>query len=225
MPVFSDSSLIDMILDGDLFIDPFILNNVQPSSIDLCLDPKIKIPKSEGSADIAEDSSTLFTEYTIESSYDLEPNASILIQTHETIGIPTFCNGHIHNRSSLVRIGLDVASASYINPGYKGKLPLLIKNRGNFVVKLTPYRRICQLELTKVHPVPLRDYSQKKDAKYFNEKDSLVSLIHRDMEIQEYAKNKDDVSLAQFLNQRIKEKSVAIVNNMSDSLKEKLGLL
>jgi dCTP deaminase len=230
MAVLSDGALIDLILSKKLIVKPFVLENVQPSSIDLCLDEIIKIPADTSECvDIAENSAHLFREDKINDSYVLKSGQLILGQTFEYISIPNDCNGHIYNRSSLARIGLEVATGSYINPGYVGKLPIVLKNIGAHDIRLTPERRICQLEITTLNEKSIRDYSQRKDAKYFDEKDSLVSLIHKDIEILEYKKIKsgkiDHYALREFLDARISKSSREIVDGMSEELKHKLGLL
>ena len=80
-------------------------------------------------------------------------------------------------------MGLDVAAADYINPGYEGQLPIIIKNQGNQKIKLFPGMRICQIVLHKVEPTPNRDYSQRKDVKYMGESNSLISKLHLDEEL------------------------------------------
>ena len=46
MSVLSDARILEKIHDKELRIDPFVFDNVQPSSIDLTLDNRIRTPKS-----------------------------------------------------------------------------------------------------------------------------------------------------------------------------------
>ena len=149
----------------------------------------------------------------------------ILGQTLEYIGIPRDCNATIHNRSSLARVGVDVSTASYINPAYEGHLPIIIKNIGNQPVRLFPGIRICQMELSDVTPPPTKDYSQRKDSKYFGEFDSLVSKIHLDNEIASFKKNGSVSNLAEFIRAEIGKRKRNILDVMPEELKEELGLL
>lgn len=227
MTILSDVKLIDMIMNKKLVVSPFVLENIQPSSIDLTLDPLIKIPQESGEIIISKDNSDLFKDYEIDNDYELKPGTMILAQIGEELKIPRDCNGQIHNRSSVARLGIDVGMGSYINPGYEGRLPLIIKNNGPLSVRLVPGMRICQLVLSVVDPEPQRDYSQRKGSKYFGELDSLVSLIHHDAELVEFKKRKesDGESLASFLQKRIKEKGRKVVDGMSDEVKRELELL
>ena len=183
--VASDIRILELIVSKQLEIWPFVYSNVQPSSLDLTLDGKIKIPK----AGITVDPSRGVTdvEYEIRSildgEYELSPGGMILAQIHEKLKIPENYSCSVVNRSSIARLGLDVAMVGYINPGYSGQLPIIIRNNGSFSVKLFSGLRICQLVLHKVDPTPLRDYSQRKDVKYMGESGSLLSKLHLDKEL------------------------------------------
>lgn len=226
MSVLSDGRLIDRILAGDLRLEPFVLENIQPASIDLRLDAVLKTFKAGCILTPEKDNKDSFKELIIEKEYLLHPGEMVLGQIMEEIGIPRDCNAHIHNRSSLARLGLNVGTASYINPGYAGHLPVAIQNNGPSMVKLFPGLRICQMELSDVSPTPLRDYSQRKDTKYFGEFNSLVSKIHLDREIQDFNKSEGkDEGLANFIAKEIEKRSRNIVDSMPDDLKRELGLL
>ena len=225
MSVLSDGRLIEMIADGKLKLVPFLLESVRPASIDLRLDKLIKYQTGDGVIDLSEDNSKYFKETVIQNEYVLEAGAMILGKTLEYIGIPRDCNATIHNRSSIARLGVDVAVASYINPAYEGHLPIIIKNIGNQPVKLIPGMRICQMELSDVSPSPIKDYSQRKDSKYFGEVDSLVSKIHLDNEIASFKKNDNGGSLADFIAANLQRRNRNVLDVMPEDLKKELGLL
>ncbi|MFZ2377600.1 MAG: dCTP deaminase [Methanothrix sp.] len=233
MSVLSDARILEKIHDKELRIDPFVFDNVQPSSIDLTLDNRIRTPKSgitlnAFDADIEE----CFEEKILD-EYVLKPGDFIIGQIKETIGLSKRMTGLIQNRNSLIRLGINVGLSSYINPGYFGQLPIVIHNLGSFSVDLIPGMRICQLIIFDVRPDPERDYSQRKDAKYLGESDVGLSKLYMDVEFEEYLKeyNKkstkeiDKKELIEFLEQRIKEKATDALKGLTDEEKQKIGLL
>ena len=225
MAVLSDGRLIEMIADGKLKLIPFLLENIQPASIDLRLDKLIKLQVGEGIIDLSEDSRKSFKELVMKDDYILDAGAMILGQTLEYIGIPRECNATIHNRSSIARDGVDVSAGSYINPAYEGHFALIIRNIGNQPVRLFPGIRICQMELSDVTPSPIRDYSQRKDSKYFGEFDSLVSMIHIDEEIVSFKKNGGEGSLSDFIALELRKRRRNVLDVMPEELKKELDLL
>ncbi len=227
MSVPSDGKILEMVACGELKITPFLKENVQPASIDLTLDEKITVLK-EGISVITGEEITPenYTESST-NNFELAPGQMVLGQIIETIGIPNNYIACVHNRSSLARLGLSVALASFINPGYSGKLPIIIKNGGNFRVKLVSGMRICQLVLHEVVPPPLADYSERKGVKYQNEKDKQVSKLHLDHEFDEYfkkhnSKNVEKISI--FINQHAKKKAANHISSLSQDQKASLGI-
>lgn len=65
MAFLSDSRLIEMIVNGKLKLSPFLLENIQPASIDPRLDKLINVQANNGIIDISEDSSKFFEEVVI----------------------------------------------------------------------------------------------------------------------------------------------------------------
>jgi dCTP deaminase len=233
MSVLSDVRLLEKIYDRELKLEPFVFDNIQPSSIDLTLDNRIRTPKSDieinaFDADIKE----CFEEKILD-EYVLKPGDFIIGQVKETIGLSKRMTGLIQNRNSLIRLGINVGLSSYINPGYYGQLPIVIHNLGSFSVDLVPGMRICQLIVYDVEPDPERDYSQRKDAKYLGESGVGLSKLYMDVEVDEYLKkyNKkstkeiDKKELMDFLERRIKEKATNILEGLTGEEKKKLGLL
>lgn len=233
MSVLSDVRLLEKIYDRDLKIEPFVIDNIQPSSIDLTLDNRIRIPKrgikiNAFDADIKD----CFEERILD-EYVLKPGDFIIGQIKETIGLSKRMTGLIQNRNSLIRLGINVGLSSYINPGYFGQLPIVIHNLGSFSVDLVPGMRICQLVVYDVEPDPERDYSQRKDAKYLGESDVGLSKLYMDVEVSEYlreynkrsTKEIDKKELMDFLERRINEKATNILEGLTEEEKKKIGLL
>jgi dCTP deaminase len=236
MGVLSDVRILERIYDKKLTINPFIYDHIQPSSIDLTLDNKIQIPKSGLDSNINvydQDIKDYFEERTFDQHILLEPGDFIIGEVRETIGLYRDMVGNIQNRNSLIRLGINVGLSTYINPGYHGKLPIVINNLGKFNVNLVPGMRICQLVISDVEPEPERDYSQQNDAKYIGEKGKGLSKLYLDKEFEEFLKihNKtkiveaDSADLIKFLENRLESRSVDITIELSNEEKRKLGLL
>jgi deoxycytidine triphosphate deaminase len=118
--ILSDAKIIEKIYDHELIIEPFVLENIQPSSVDLTLSPKIKIPKKYvGVIDVYREKNLeqYFEEKEI-NGYVLEPDSFIIGQINETIGFSKNLQGNIQNRNSVIRAGIDVGLSTYITPGY-----------------------------------------------------------------------------------------------------------
>lgn len=227
MTLASDGKLLQLVVEKKLLIEPFNEANVQPASIDLTLDDKIKVLKNGVTVVMGTEVSE--NSYTIESAnkFVLKPGGMVLGQIRETIGIPRNFSGQILNRSSLVRLGLSVAWASYINPGYKGQLPIIIKNIGNFDLELVTGMRICQIVLTEIEPPPLVDYSERKDVKYHNEKGKLISKLHLDEEFSEYFKknnSKNRELISKHIETHAKQKASKFIDSLTPELKKSLGI-
>lgn len=233
MSVLSDVRLLEKIYDRDLKIEPFVIDNIQPSSIDLTLDNRIRIPKSGIKINAFDaDIKDCFEERILD-EYVLKPGDFIIGQIKETIGLSKRMTGLIQNRNSLIRLGINVGLSSYINPGYFGQLPIVIHNLGNFSVDLVPGMRICQLVVYDVEPDPERDYSQRKDAKYLGESDVGLSKLYMDVEVSEYlreynkrsTKEIDKKELMDFLERRINEKATNVLEGLTEEEMKKIGLL
>lgn len=79
----------------------------------------------------------------------LHPNQFLLGSTLEFIGLPDDLVGQVLSRSSWGRIGLLVATAVSVHPGFRGVLTLELVNAGNVPIFLRPGSRVAQLQLWK----------------------------------------------------------------------------
>lgn len=166
MPVYSDKAILEALGNGILSIEPLHPNNIQPASIDLTLGGKVEtlLP---GEIDLAspdmEDIKQRTQTHDIRSGYRLEPNTYVVGYTAEYLKFSTFINGRIDTRNSLARCGLDLSAGSYINPGFEGHMPLVIRNFGSSSLVLHPGIRICQLEIFMLTEQSIRNYDNRHD--------------------------------------------------------------
>jgi deoxycytidine triphosphate deaminase len=64
-------------------------------------------------------------------SIKLRPGEMILGRTFEAFSIPRSCAGKLEGRSSFARMGLAIhCSADFINPAWRGRMPLQLTNLG-----------------------------------------------------------------------------------------------
>lgn len=82
--------------------------------------------------------------------YVLHPNKFVLGSTLEYLVFPKDFFGFVVGRSSWGRIGLIIATASKVDPLFKGCITLEITNLGNVPILLYPGSRIGQLTIHKV---------------------------------------------------------------------------
>jgi dCTP deaminase len=75
----------------------------------------------------------------------LHPGQFILGSTLEFVRMPHHMIGQVLGRSSWARLGLIVATAVVVQPGFGGVLTLELVNMGNVPMKLRPGLRISQL--------------------------------------------------------------------------------
>lgn len=75
----------------------------------------------------------------------LHPNQLVLGATFEFLQVPRDLIAYVIGRSSWGRLGLIVATAIMVSPGYRGSLTLELANLGDTPVYLYPGTRVAQL--------------------------------------------------------------------------------
>lgn len=90
----------------------------------------------------------------------LQPGELMLATTFEYIALPLNLCAYVLSRSSYGRIGLLVATATFVHPGWKGCLTLELVNTGCSPIELRTGACIAQLVIHQVD-VPLKQYVQR----------------------------------------------------------------
>jgi deoxycytidine triphosphate deaminase len=116
----------------------------------------------------------------------LRPGEMILGRTYETFSIPPTCAGKIEGRSSFGRMALSVhCTADFINPGWRGRMPLELVNVGRHTLQLFPLLPIGQVMFIRLSSRPQRLYGELSlFSKYMND-DGGPSYWWRDKRIQQ----------------------------------------
>ena len=116
----------------------------------------------------------------------LRPNQLILGSTLEYIKLPEDLMGYVIGRSSWGRLGLIIATATLVGPGYAGVLTLELVNLGEADIALYPAARIAQLVLHKVTGGEVTGgedgYLKKPLSKYAGATGPEFSKLHKDKE-------------------------------------------
>ena len=105
-------------------------------------------------------------------SITIKPGEYILGRTYEEFEIPKKFAGKIITRSSYSRLGLETSfTCDFINPGWRGKVPIELKNNSKNSIRIYPYLPLVQIFLIPLTSEPQIDYSDKKafKSKYMND--------------------------------------------------------
>ena len=176
--VVSDRDIHDQVRNGDLQIDPYAEENIEPASIDLRLGGEFKFAKNNGIVSLDDNSSFTYIEET--SPIVLEPEQFVLATTLERVEMPDYLAGKILGRSSLGRLGISIhQTAGYIDPGFEGQITLELSNHGPAPVRLSSGDRICQLVLEELSTPAKKPYGHK-DSQYQNQSGATPSRMSFD---------------------------------------------
>lgn len=108
----------------------------------------------------------------------LHPNQFILGGTLEYIKLPIDIIGYIIGRSSWGRLGLIIATATIINPGFAGIITLELTNVGEVPINLYPGLRIAQISFHRCDFK--KEEIEEKKSKYFGATRPSFSAIYED---------------------------------------------
>jgi dCTP deaminase len=87
----------------------------------------------------------------------LHPRHFVLAATLEYLRLPDDMSADVVGRSSWGRLGLIVATAVFVHPGFRGCLTLELVNEGDSPIALSPGLRIAQLTVRRLEtPAPSR---------------------------------------------------------------------
>jgi deoxycytidine triphosphate deaminase len=90
----------------------------------------------------------------------LHPRQFALAATLEYIRLPRGLAGHVVGRSRWARVGLIIAMATFVHPGYSGCLTLELQNLGDIPMRLSPGFPIAQLILEEAETDRMIDPGQ-----------------------------------------------------------------
>lgn len=97
----------------------------------------------------------------------IHPGKVIIASTLEYVSIPEDLECQVEGRSSWARLGLVIATASTIEPGFKGVITLELSNIGKIPITLYPGLRIAQLIF---HMVEMKSSNNKEEDDNYKKK-------------------------------------------------------
>ena len=160
MTILNSSRLKERIEEADyskkLLVTPILdERQIGPASIDIRLGSSIIIPKKTyverqdvtNAKEVREVEHRLYERARLryQSKFMLHPNQLILGVTFEYISLPEDVFAIIMSRSSWGRLGLVVATAAAVQPGYRGCLTLELVNLSESPISLYPGLPVGQL--------------------------------------------------------------------------------
>ncbi|MFD4641225.1 dCTP deaminase [Lentzea sp. NPDC058436] len=153
--LLSDQDLRKEVESGRLALDPFDVEMLQPSSIDVRLDRFFRVFNNTKYTHIdpaqQQDDLTSLIETPADEQFVLHPGEFVLGSTYEMVTLPDDLAGRLEGKSSLGRLGLLTHStAGFIDPGFSGHITLELSNVANLPITLHPGMKIGQLCLFKL---------------------------------------------------------------------------
>ncbi|MGI8887543.1 MAG: dCTP deaminase [Nocardioidaceae bacterium] len=148
--LLSDRDIQAEIQARRVMLEPFDVEMVQPSSIDVRLDRYFRVFENHRypHIDPAEDQPDLTRPVEPEGAepFLLHPGEFVLGSTYEVVTLPDDVAARLEGKSSLGRLGLLTHStAGFIDPGFSGHVTLELSNAATLPIKLWPGMKIGQL--------------------------------------------------------------------------------
>jgi dCTP deaminase len=161
----SDVQILEALKNGDITINHFDEERLQPASYDIILGNKFIITEDHLTTVIDPAKGILPKTREVELHDDeyivLHPHMSILGTSWDYFGARSNYLIHLSGKSSLARIGLIVHNtAGLINPGHYLNITLELCNLGNVPIILRPKMEIAQLLFSTLSTPANKDYTE-----------------------------------------------------------------
>ena len=175
--ILSDQTIIKMLDEKSLVIEPLAQNQIQPASVDIRLGNTFSIVEDSSTGIITMDRQIQYK--TIQTdTYLLLPGQFVLATTMEYISLPDNLTAFVEGRSSLGRMGLFIQNAGWVDPGFQGEITLELFNSNRCAIELTSGRRVGQLVFAQMDAPAVKPYS----GKYQGQRGATGSRVYLDAE-------------------------------------------
>lgn len=183
--VLSDKTIREEMATGEIVIEPFEPDDLQPASVDLHLDRDVRVfvNHTEGYVDLGKETPDLTKVETIpeDRAFILHPGEFVLGNTLERIELGHRIVARLEGKSSLGRIGLLIHStAGFVDPGWKGTLTLELSNVSRLPLTLYRGMPIGQISFQYLTTDAERPYgSAGLRSRYQHQQGPTATRIHR----------------------------------------------
>ena len=206
--ILSDSMILQEMEAGNIIIDGFKKEHLNPNSVDLTLAPTVKIYPREKEIVNSYDDLPFWVkacgDYTVttiynyiyekpldpravqktieleipEEGYVLVPGEVYLYACNERIGVKNNICCQVQAKSSLGRLGLDIVIGPAGFVDTGFEGSLVLELRATRPIIVYPNMKICQIKFERVQGEILESYDKKSGSKYMNQTGVQESLMH-----------------------------------------------
>lgn len=184
--MLSDRDIIENIKKGDLSLDPFNEELIQPASIDIRIGSEFRVFQNHKYAfiDPSINQESLTTKLMVSDKFILHPGEFVLGTTLEYIKLGNLA-ARLEGKSSLGRLGLLThATAGFIDPGFEGHITLELSNAANLPIIIYPGMKIGQLAFFELSSNPTNLYgADVLGSHYFGQTGPTSSKSHENFTI------------------------------------------
>ncbi|MFN2517966.1 MAG: dCTP deaminase [Jatrophihabitantaceae bacterium] len=170
--LLSDRDILAEVASSRVVLEPWDLELLQPSSIDVRLDRYFRVFNNSQYTHIdpaqQQDDLTTLVEPKGTEPFVLHPGEFVLGSTLEVVTLPDDLAGRLEGKSSLGRLGLLTHStAGFIDPGFTGHITLELSNVANLPITLWPGMKIGQLCLFRLSSSAEHPYGTAQSGSHY----------------------------------------------------------
>ena len=176
--ILSDKTIIRMLREKTLLIEPIEEEQIQPASVDIRLGATFSIVEDSSNGIMTLQNEIRYKVIQTD-KYLLLPGQFILATTLEYFALPDNITAFVEGRSSLGRMGLFIQNAGWVDPGFKGEITLELFNANRCAIELQSGRRVGQLVFAQMDDTALHPYR----GKYQGQRGATGSKVFMDKEI------------------------------------------
>lgn len=179
--LLSDRDIAKLCACGEVEIDPYDPQMIQPASIDVRLDRYFRLFDNHKYSVIdpalPQDDLTHLVDVGEEAPFVLHPGEFVLGSTLERVHLADNVAARLEGKSSLGRLGLLTHStAGFIDPGFNGHVTLELSNTATMPILLYPGMKIGQLCFFQLSSPAEKPYgSQERGSRYQGQRGPTAS--------------------------------------------------